>query len=168
MDMGSMRPRRAERPAKVFASLRVQIILILLACYLIPSLALSIFIQGTLIPGLKEQTASALTADAEHAWNLACQNIDGVIALSREAVYDGELADTYAARASGRMTDDEFLRLSRLPRNARRASGSLGRGGRAGSPGGPRARVPDQPPVVVRPEKLLLSRSTEGISDHPA
>ncbi|MBR4502038.1 MAG: histidine kinase [Clostridia bacterium] len=113
MDTGSPRPRRAGRITGVFASLRVQIILILLACYLIPSLALSIFIQGTLIPGLKEQTASALTADAEHAWNLTCQNIDSVISLSREAVYDGELADTYASRVSGRMTDDEFLRLSR-------------------------------------------------------
>ena len=113
MDKGSRRPRRVGKIAGVFASLRVQIILILLACYLIPSLALIIFIQGTLIPGLKEQTASALTADAEHAWNLTCQNIDSVISLSREAVYDGELADTYASRASGRMTDDEFLRLSR-------------------------------------------------------
>ena len=113
MDMGSRRPKRAGKITGVFASLRVQIILILLACYLIPSLALSIFIQGTLIPGLKEQTASALTADAEHAWNLSCQNIDSVISLSREAVYDGELAETYASRASGRMTDDEFLRLSR-------------------------------------------------------
>ena len=111
MDMGSRRPKRAGKITGVFASLRVQIILILLACYLIPSLALSIFIQGTLIPGLKEQTASALTADAEHAWNLSCQNIDSVISLSREAVYDGELAETYASRASGRMTDDEFLRL---------------------------------------------------------
>ncbi len=111
MDTGCR--RRGKRIAGVFASLRVQIILILLACYLIPSLTLSIFIQTTLIPGLKEQTASALTADAEHAWNLACQNIESVISLSREAVYDGELADTYASRASGRMTDDEFLRLSR-------------------------------------------------------
>ena len=113
MDTGSRRPRCVGRIAGVFASLRVQIILILLACYLIPSLVLIIFIQGTLIHGLKEQTASALTADAEHAWNLACQNIESVISLSREAVYDGELADTYASRTSGRMTDDEFLRLSR-------------------------------------------------------
>ena len=52
MDTGCR--RCGKRIAGVFASLRVQIILILLACYLIPSLTLSIFIQTTLIPGLKE------------------------------------------------------------------------------------------------------------------
>ncbi len=109
-DAGQLRDGKRGRG---FASLRFQIILILLLCYLIPSLTLSIFIQTTLIPGLRRQTAAALTADAGYAWDLTCQNIDAAISLSREAIYDGELAEVCEARASGKVTDAEFLRLSR-------------------------------------------------------
>ena len=67
------------------ASLRVQIVVLLVLCWLIPALVLSVFIQSSLIPALRSKTASALDADAEHAWTLACQNIDGVIAQARDA-----------------------------------------------------------------------------------
>ena len=47
-------------------------IVLLVLCYLIPVLTLSVFIQTTLIPSLRSKTASALAADVEHAWTLAC------------------------------------------------------------------------------------------------
>ena len=95
------------------ASLRVQIVVLLVLCWLIPALVLSVFIQTTLIPGLRSKTASALHADAEHAWTLACQNIDGVIAQARDAIYDGELTSVYDSWHAGSLADAEFLRLSR-------------------------------------------------------
>ncbi len=104
-------PRRGFKA--VFASLRVQIILLLLLCYLIPALTLSVFIQTALIPSLREKTAAALTTDVEHAWALACQNIDSVIALGRDAIYDGELTSVYESWSTGAITDAEYLRLSR-------------------------------------------------------
>ena len=94
----------------VFASLRVQIITLLVLCYLIPVLILSVFIQAALIPGLQRKTLSALTADVEHAWTMTVRRIDGAIALSRDAIYDGELAGFYESRRLSGMTDAEFLR----------------------------------------------------------
>ena len=104
-------PRQGLRAA--FASLRMQIMLLLLTCYLIPALTLSVFIQTKLIPSLREKTVSALTTDAEHAWTLARQNIDLAIDLAREAIYDGELASVYESWAGGGLADAEYLRLSR-------------------------------------------------------
>lgn len=96
-----------------FGSLRAQIIFLLVLCYLIPALSLSIFIQTTLIPGLRNKTASALTADAEHAWTLVRQNIDTAVSLGRDAIYDGELTGVYERWADGEIADTEYLRLSR-------------------------------------------------------
>ena len=97
----------------VFASLRVQIITLLVLCYLIPVLILSVFIQAALIPGLQRKNLSALTADVEHAWTMTVRRIDDAIALSRDAIYDGELAGFYESRRLSGMTDAEFLRQSR-------------------------------------------------------
>ncbi|MBQ6383275.1 MAG: histidine kinase [Clostridia bacterium] len=95
------------------ASLRVQIMVLLVLCWLIPALVLSVFIQTSLIPALRSKTASALDADAEHAWTQACQNIDGVIAQARDAIYDGELTSVYDSWRAGSIGDAEYLRLSR-------------------------------------------------------
>lgn len=96
-----------------FTSLRAQIIVLLVACYLIPALALSVFIQTALIPSLRGKTASALAADVEHAWTLTSQNIDTVITLARDAIYDGELANVYESWRAEKVADAEYLRLSR-------------------------------------------------------
>ena len=49
-----MEQERRRAPAQgiraIFASLRVQIIVLLVLCYLIPVLVLSVFIQSTLLP----------------------------------------------------------------------------------------------------------------------
>lgn len=96
-----------------FASLRGQIITLLVLCYLIPALTLSVFIQTSLIPSLRNKTASVLAADVEHAWTLTCQNIDGAIAQARDAIYDGELTSVYESWHAGGIADTEYLRLSR-------------------------------------------------------
>ena len=103
--------RRGLRAA--FVSLRVQIMVLLVLCYLIPVLILSVFIQGALIPAVQKKTESALTAEVEHAWVQTVGRIDEAIALSRDAIYDGELAAVYENRRTGGLTDAEFLRQSR-------------------------------------------------------
>ena len=94
-------------------SLRFQIILIMLLCYLIPSLLLGVFAQTVLLRGLREKTDAALTASAEQAWTLTVQNLDRTVSLAREAIYDGELADTWERWHAGEIPDAEYLRLSR-------------------------------------------------------
>ena len=116
-------PRSRRRDA--WMSLRVQITLLMVLCYLIPALTLSVFIQTTLLPGLRQKTASALTADVEHAWTLACQNIESVIAQARDAIYDGELTSVYDSWTAGGLANAEYLRLSRSYIDRKYSRGSL-------------------------------------------
>ena len=83
------------RRGAAFNSLRFQVIAIMLLCYLVPALLLGVFTQTVLIKSMRRKTDAALTAGVEYAWTLTAQNVERAIALSRDAIYDGELADAY-------------------------------------------------------------------------
>ena len=42
---------------------------------------------------MRQKTDAALTAGVEHAWTLTAQNVERAIALSRDAICDGELEE---------------------------------------------------------------------------
>ena len=65
----------------------------MLLCYLIPALLLGVFAQTMLIKSMRQKTDAALTAGVEHAWTLTAQNVERAIALSRDAICDGELEE---------------------------------------------------------------------------
>ena len=98
---------------KVIKSIRVQILAIMLICYLVPTLLLGEYMGGVFFTDLQEKTEAALTSGAEHAYTLTLQNVARTITLAKDATYDGELTDAYASYASGAMGSAEFLRLSR-------------------------------------------------------
>ena len=102
-----------KRRGAAFNSLRFQVIAIMLLCYLVPALLLGVFTQTVLIKSMRRKTDAALTAGVEHAWTLTAQNVERAIALSRDAIYDGELADAYERWRTGGIADAEYLRLSR-------------------------------------------------------
>lgn len=108
---GNPAPRR--RVGAAFNTLRFQVIAIMLLCYMIPTLILGFFIQSVLLDSLRRKTEAALTAAAENAWTMTTQQVERAIALGRDAVYDGELADAYERWRSGGIADAEYLRLSR-------------------------------------------------------
>ncbi|MBR4332816.1 MAG: sensor histidine kinase [Clostridia bacterium] len=101
------------RHGAAFNSLRFQVIAIMLLCYLVPALLLGVFTQTVLIKSMRRKTDAALTAGVEYAWTLTAQNVERAIALSRDAIYDGELADAYERWRTGGIADAEYLRLSR-------------------------------------------------------
>lgn len=98
---------------KFFKSIRMQLILIILICYLIPTLLLGQYMGSVLFADLREKTQTALTSSVEHASTLALQNIRKAIDLAEDATYDGELADVHTRHRAGSMNSAEFLRLSR-------------------------------------------------------
>lgn len=94
-------------------SIRMQLILIILMCYLVPTLLLGQYMGGVFFADLREKTETALTSSVEHACTLALQNIRNAIELAKDATYDGELADVHTSYQAGSMNAAEFLRLSR-------------------------------------------------------
>lgn len=98
---------------KFFKSIRMQLILIILMCYLVPTLLLGQYMGSVLFADLREKTQTALTSSVEHACTLALQNIRKAIDLAEDATYDGELADVHTRYRAGSMNSAEFLRLSR-------------------------------------------------------
>lgn len=94
-------------------TLRFQVVFIMLLCYFIPALLLGVFTRTVLLSGMREKTNAALRSGAEHAWTLTAQNVEHAIELARDAIYDGELSDTWNRWSSGGISDAEYLRLSR-------------------------------------------------------
>lgn len=98
---------------RFFKSIRLQLVLIILMCYLVPTLLLGQYMGGVLFTDMREKTQTALTSSVEHAATLTLQNIRRAIDLAEDATYDGELADVHTRYASGQINAAEFLRLSR-------------------------------------------------------
>ncbi|MBP3649458.1 MAG: sensor histidine kinase [Clostridia bacterium] len=98
---------------KVLKSIRMQLILIVLLCYLVPTVLLGQYMGGVFFADLRQKTETALTSSAEHACTLSLQNIRKAIDLAKDATYDGELASVYGSYRSGEIIPAEFLRLSR-------------------------------------------------------
>ena len=98
---------------KFFKSIRVQLILIILMCYLVPTLLLGQYMGGVFFADLRGKTQTALTSSVEHASTLTLQNIRRAIDLAEDATYDGELADVHTRYRAGSINAAEFLRLSR-------------------------------------------------------
>ena len=107
------RTKKKRRFGAAFGTLRFQMIAIMLLCYLLPALLLGLFTQNVLLKSMREKTEAALTTGVEHAWTLTVQQVEHAIAVAREAIYDGELADAYEEWQAGSTGDAEFLRLSR-------------------------------------------------------
>ncbi len=94
-------------------SLRFQIVFILLLCYIIPTIVLGIFARHILLGSVQKNVESALVSNAKYAWNTTVQNLDRIVALGQEAVYDEELANAWNQWRSSAISNAEFLRLSR-------------------------------------------------------
>lgn len=94
-------------------SIRVQLIVIMLTCYLTPILILGLYMGNVFFTDLRTRTETALTTSVEHAYTMSLQNVERAIELAKDATYDGELTDVYAGYRAGNITDAEFLRLCR-------------------------------------------------------
>ena len=98
---------------KFLKSIRVQLVFIVLVCYLAPTLLLGQYMGSVLMGDLRAKTETALTSSAEHAWTLSLQNVQRAVSLAKDATYDGELTQVWAAYQSGTTGASEFLRQAR-------------------------------------------------------
>ena len=94
-------------------SIRGQLLIIILICYLTPVVVLSSYIGAVLSQDMVEKTKTALTSGVEYAWTLASQRLQQVVTLARAATYDGELTEDHGLLAAGSISDAEFLRRAR-------------------------------------------------------
>lgn len=98
---------------KALKSIRVQLMAIMLLCYLAPTLILGEYMGNVFFADLRAKTETALSSSVEHACTLSLQNVERAVSLAKETTYDGELSDIYAGYESGALTSAEFLRQSR-------------------------------------------------------
>lgn len=98
---------------KLLKSIRVQLVAILLICYLTPTLLLGEYMGSVLLADLRTKTETALTSSAGHAWTLSLQNVQRAVDLAKGATYDGELTQVYASYQAGSISASEFLRQAR-------------------------------------------------------
>lgn len=94
-------------------SIRTQILVIVLVCYLVPTMLLGTYMGGSFLTNLQEKTEQALTSGAEHAHIMTKEYIDRAITLSKDATYDGELTQAFSILASGSGNSNEAIRLAR-------------------------------------------------------
>ena len=98
---------------KALKSIRVQLLTIMLLCYLVPTLILGEYMGNVFFADLRAKTETALSSSVEHACTLSLQSVERAVGLAREATYDGELSDIYSGYESGALSSAEFLRQSR-------------------------------------------------------
>ena len=98
---------------RLFGKIRVQLVVIVLICYLVPAAVLGLYMGGAVLRDLQSKTEAALAAGMDYSMMLAEQNLQKLVGLARDATYDGELTDAAAQRDAGSIPDSEFLRRGR-------------------------------------------------------
>ena len=114
MIMHTRRPSpNRTRQCRVLFSLRFQVVTLLVLCYLIPTVVLGLFAQHVLLDSLQKNVETALVSNARYAWDTTVQNLNWIVALGQEAVYDEELANAWGQWRSSAISNAEYLCLSR-------------------------------------------------------
>ena len=98
---------------RVFKNIRVQLVIIVLVCYMLPVLVLGVYVGGAVLRNLRDKTESALITGMDYSLMLAEENLQKAVTLSQDATYDGELTEAVAQRDSGGISEGEYLRRAR-------------------------------------------------------
>ncbi len=98
---------------RLFGKIRVQLVGIMLVCYLLPVAVLGLFIGGAVLENFQERMESALTTGVDYSLMLTEENLQKLVRLAQDATYDGELDDAATKRDSGAISGGEFLRRAR-------------------------------------------------------
>ena len=98
---------------RVFRKIRVQLVVIVLICYLLPLLVLGVSMGGAVLKDFQAKMEAALSTGMSYSLMLAEQSVRKLVTLSQDATYDGELTDAAAQRDSGAIPGSEFLRRAR-------------------------------------------------------
>ena len=70
---------------RIFRKIRVQLVVIVLVCYLVPAVVLGVYIGGPVLRDLKAKTESTLTTGMDYSLMLTQQALQRLVDLSRDA-----------------------------------------------------------------------------------
>lgn len=90
-------------------SLRFSILAIVLMCWLVPTLLLGVYMGGPLIGTLQEKTEALLMTKAQQAQVRTAENIEMVITLAKDVVYDDQLAAAVSDFEKGLITYESYF-----------------------------------------------------------
>ena len=98
---------------RLLRKIRVQLMAIVLICYLLPTLVLGVYMGGVVLRDLQAKTDAAVITGMEYSVNLAEENLQKITSLAWDATYDGELPSAAGEREAGNLSEGAFLRLAR-------------------------------------------------------
>lgn len=94
---------------KRFVSLRFSILLMTLLCWLAPTVLLGTFLGTRFFNALRVKTEALFTASAEQALIRVMENVDSVVTLAKEVVYDGVLAEAVSDYDGARISYEDYF-----------------------------------------------------------
>ena len=80
-----------ERLRKSIFTLRFTLLVIVLLCWLLPTVTLGFYMGSRVFSSMQAKTETALRSGAEYAQSMAVRNIESISTLARAAVYDDVL-----------------------------------------------------------------------------
>lgn len=106
-------PRKGEMMRKRiqggFRSLRASLTLIVISCWLLPTIILGGFMGARLSASLREKTEAAVVSSAQQARVLLVNHIEQAVLLAKAATYDDELSAAYADYRGGASRYQEYF-----------------------------------------------------------
>ncbi len=96
-----------------FMSLRLSLLSIVLLCWLLPTILLGALMGGRFFSSMREKTEASLTTGADQAHLRTLENINSVVTLAKNVVYDGDLATAVSDFESQRISRETYFRLCR-------------------------------------------------------
>lgn len=85
-------------------TLRSSLLIIILLCWLLPTLILGAFMGTRISVTLQNKTESALGSQVKHALSSSVSNVEAVNILARNVVYDNEIYPAISAYQTGNLT----------------------------------------------------------------
>lgn len=94
-------------------SLRISILIIVILCWLLPTVVLGSFLGTRFFTTLKEKTEVSLTTASEQAQVRLKENVDALVMIAKEVVYDGVLSGTISSYDNDEITYEEYFSACR-------------------------------------------------------
>ncbi len=92
-----------------FRSLRTSLMLIVLSCWLLPTIILGGFMGARLTASLREKTEAAVVSGARQAHTLLLGNVTQAVSLAKDATYDDELSTAHRDYRDGVSRYQEYF-----------------------------------------------------------
>lgn len=96
-----------------FTSLRFRILLIVMVCWMVPTLALGVYMGSVFFKELETKTEEGLVSNAEYAHALVKQSVEHLIAMSKDATYDEQLTKATKSYRREEITETHFINTVR-------------------------------------------------------